>query len=261
MKQITNIIKAMKAGEEFVIATIAGTQGSTPGRAGFRMLIFRERTEGTIGGGALENQVVKESRELLQKRQEARLLEIKLAELEMTCGGQVSVFLEPCFQRPSVWIFGAGHIARALVPLLASAGFPVTVADNRQGFATTERFPADIHLLTGEYAAAISGIPDGAFAVIVTHGHLHDEEILTALAARQPVLPYIGMIGSKTKVALARRKLAGQGITFQDHIYSPVGLNIGGDTPEEIAIAIAAEILGLYHQRENLPHCRLKSGC
>lgn len=256
MKQMENIMKAIQSEEEFVTATIVDAQGSTPGRVGFRIIVHADRTEGTVGGGALEKTVISEARNMLSLKTASQLVKINLAELDMTCGGQVSVFFESFYGKPPLWIFGAGHIGKALAPLISSLRFRLTVVDNRNGFAVKEAFPPGTILMTKEYAAALKEVPPDAYAVIVTHGHLHDEEILRALASHEPQLPYIGMIGSRKKVLVARETLSKDGI-HNDHVYAPIGLNIGGDTPEEIAISIAAEILGVYNKKTNLPHCRL----
>lgn len=256
MQQLENIVKAVQADEEFVVATVVEAQGSTPGRAGFRMVVHADRITGTIGGGALENTVVEAARRMLDERREAGLLRLELAELGMQCGGQVQVFLEPHYRRAPLWIFGAGHIAMALTPILSAVGFRVTVVDNRPGFAVPGRFPADTTLVTGNYLEEVTRIPRDAYAVIVTHGHAHDEEILSTLVSQQPPLPYIGMIGSRRKVLVVRKKLqeAGKPCT---NVYSPIGLDIGGDSPAEIALAIAAEVQGLLYKKTGLPHCRL----
>ncbi len=257
MKQIEKLVRAAASSKEFVIATIVDTEGSAPGHVGFRMLVFDDGIEGTVGGGALEQEVIEQARSMLKERTQARLFRYNLSQLEMDCGGKASVFLEPCFQKPPIWIFGAGHIARALAPIVSSFGFRLTVVDNREGFAVPERFPSGTTLLTGNYLERISDLPSFAYAVIVTHGHAHDEEIVNALAARKETLPYIGMIGSKRKVLLVLKRMAENGLSFQDNIYTPIGLKIGGDSAEEIAVSIAAEILGVYHKTPNLPHWRL----
>lgn len=256
MKQIDGIVQAAASGEEFVMATIVGTEGSSPGQVGFRMIVFHDRIEGTVGGGALELQVIEQARRMLRERTGAELFRFNLTQLDMDCGGQAEVFLEPCFRKPPLWIFGAGHIARALAPIVTSFGFRLTVVDNRQGFAVPERFPEGTTLLTGNYLEKISDLPSFAYTVIVTHGHSHDEEIVNALAFRKEPLPYIGMIGSRGKVMIALKRMLEKGLTLRDNLYAPIGLKIGGDSAEEIAVSIAAEILGVYHKTPNLPHWR-----
>lgn len=259
MKLLDQIVKSIKAKEGFVVATIVDTHGSAPGHVGFRMLVFPDRSEGTVGGGALELAVQKQARELLAAEAGPQTIEYDLSGLEMTCGGRTAVFFEPCRSKPPLWIFGAGHIARALAPLMQSVGFSLTVADNRPGFAVAEYFPAGTTLLEGPYEAAMDGLPERAYVVIVTHGHAHDEEILTRLAERSPALPYIGMIGSRRKVILILKKMAEKGLSNQENIYTPIGLKLGGDTAEEIALSIAAEIQGIHHRVLGLNHCRINS--
>lgn len=259
MKLLYKIVKGVEAQEGFIITTIVDTHGSAPGHVGFRMLVFANRSEGSVGGGALEMAVQKEAREILATGKGPQIKEYDLTGLDMNCGGRAVIFFEPCRSKPPVWIFGAGHIARVLAPLVQSTGFAVTVADNRPGFAVAEYFLTDTTLLEGPYESAIAAVPDQAYVVIVTHGHSHDEEIVTGLLKRNQDLPYIGMIGSKRKVTLVLEKMVQNGLTKQENIYTPIGLKLGGDSAEEIALCIAAEILGLYHQAPGLNHCRIHS--
>jgi len=260
MKQIEQMVKAVTAHESFVVATVVDTKGSAPGHVGFRMLVFPERIEGTIGGGALEKVVIEDARQMLQKNEKPILKHYKLSDLSMSCGGEAGIFFEHCQTKPALWIFGAGHIARALAPIAWAIGFRLTLVDNRPGFAATERFPPGSELITGAYPDHAGQMPSEAYAVIVTHGHAHDEEILNLLAVRNPPLPYIGMIGSRRKVILILKAMRDKGVNHQDNIYTPIGLKLGGDSAEEIALAIAAEILAVYHQIPGLPHCRILPG-
>lgn len=257
MKDLYRIVKAAESGESFVVATVVDTKGSAPGKLGFRMLVFADRSEGSVGGGALELSVVRDAREMIRKRDRAFLRQYSLSDLEMSCGGEVTVFFEPCGKKVPLWIFGAGHIARALAPIAQPLGFAVSVVDNREGFAIPEHFPEGCELRTADFATQVERVPQDAYAVIVSHGHAHDEEILAALLCRRPTLPYIGMIGSRPKVTLMHRNLVQKGVIWGDRVYAPIGLNLGGDSAEEIALAIAAEMMGLMHGKTNLPHCRI----
>lgn len=258
MKHFEELAKAMQGDEEFVVATIVGTHGSAPAKIGFRMIAFKDKAEGTVGGGALEKWVIEEARTMLKLRAGARLMSLNLSQLEMECGGAVQVFMEPIYKKPPLWIFGAGHVARALAPLITSIGFRLTVTDNREGFSIRENFPAGATLKTMQYDQAVQEVPAGSYAVIVTHGHEFDQQVLLDLAAKKPPLPYIGMIGSKKKVLATKKALIAKGVENHDNIFTPIGLSLGGDSPQEIAIAIAGEILGHLHRKTNLPHCRLE---
>ena len=170
-----------------------------------------------------------------------------MSDLKMQCGGKMTVFLEPIVSRPPLFIFGAGHIGLALSKIGDMLGFSITVVDNRPEFANRERFP-DVHrVIAKDYIEALGGLnfsPD-ACIVIVTYKHLHDQAILEQCV--QKPFRYLGMIGSKSKVVKSLKSLKDKGVNkaLLSRIHSPIGLNIGAQTPEEIAVAIAAEIIGV----------------
>lgn len=256
MDVLRRTIERAAGGESLVLVTVVGVEGSVPPRVGFRMLVTRADTQGTVGGGGLEQEAVRLARELLAENGGPRLACLDVADLDMACGGGVTLFLEPFRAASALWIFGGGHIARALVPMAAAAGFRVTVADNRPEFAEASRFPEAACTFCAPYAEAAGKVPPGAFVVIVTHGHAHDEELLGAMARIEPMLPYIGMIGSARKIAEARKRIMASGIEIGDNVHAPIGLDLGGDTPGEIALGIAAQILGVRHGKPGLPHYR-----
>lgn len=245
-----------KRGEEFVLVTVVDTSGSVPAKTGFKMLVTRNTIEGTVGGGALENHAIEKARELLAQKGTAGFIRLSLKDLGMTCGGEVSLFMEPSLLKQNLWIFGGGHIARELVPIASSAGFRVTVVDNRKEFADTLRFPEAWSVVCDSYEQASRLMPDGTYVVIVTHGHQHDTQILLEALRKTPPLPYIGMIGSLKKVAQARELLKKEGVTNISNLYAPIGLETGGDSPAQIAVSIAAELLGVFYKKPNLPHFR-----
>ena len=176
----------------------------------------------------------------------------------MSCGGTAVLFVEPLRAAPHLWIFGAGHIAAALAPLAASVGFRAVVVDDRPAFADPARFPEATRVVCGEWAELARGVDPGSFVAIATHGHEHDEEVLAEVAAIEPALPYIGMIGSRGKVPGILARLRARGISVGENVFSPIGLDLGGGSPAEIAISIASEILGVLHGKAGLPHCRLR---
>jgi xanthine dehydrogenase accessory factor len=256
MDALRDIQKRFEAGEDAVVVTVAEVHGSAPPRAGFKMIVSAAGTSGTVGGGALEAEAIRRARAMLAGRAPARLERIDVAELDMTCGGEVTLFFEPFVAAVPLWIFGGGHIGAALAPMAVAAGFAVTVVDDRPEFAAAERFGGSARTLCLPYAEAARLVPSGAFAVIVTHGHAHDEELLGAMARRSPRLPYVGMIGSSTKVAKALADLRAAGAEPGPDVYAPIGLDLGGDSPGEIAVAIAAQLLGVRHGKAGLPHYR-----
>ena len=159
--------------------------------------------------------------------------------------GEPGYYVEPISQGERVYVFGCGHVSRELVPVLAHVGFSVTVYDNRPGLASREHFPAADQVLLGEFTrfGEQITITDRDYVVIMTPGHQADYEVLERVL-RTPAR-YVGCIGSKAKVAATQKKLREAGISEADiqRTVSPIGLPIGGETPAEIAISIAAQMI------------------
>jgi len=246
---------------EMVIATIVDAMGSAPGRQSFRMIILKDGSlEGTVGGGALEYLVVEKARACMEKASSA-FEEVNLEKIGMDCGGSVKIFFEyiPC--QKQLYIFGGGHICQALTPLAADLGFEVTVVDNREEIARPGLHRGAREVVHGDFGATIQSMHfrAPAWALVVSHRHGHDEEILRELLLRDLSFRYIGMIGSRKKVlgTFDRIKAAGVKEEKLTAVYSPVGLDIGADTPHEIAIAILAEIIALERNRA-VPHMRMQ---
>ncbi len=241
------IVVARQQNRPFVLATVIDIKGSTPREIGAKMMVFQDgKTEGTIGGGAIEKNVVDACPAVFQSNK-AKVLEYDLDDLNMQCGGKMSVFLEPIIAKPALLIFGAGHIGLSLATMADMLNFSVTVVDNRPEFANTERFPTAQHIICKDYSDALPELLFGqdTCIVIVTYKHMHDQEILQ-YCVNQP-FRYLGMIGSKTKVTQAFKKLKESGISNEiiNRINSPIGLDIKAQTPEEISVAILAEIIGV----------------
>jgi xanthine dehydrogenase accessory factor len=175
----------------------------------------------------------------------------------LICGGQLSVFVEPVVPQPRVFIFGAGHISKSISKVAVLAGFASVVVDNREAFANRERFPEADEVYAEEYEEVFPKLPirDTSYLVIVTRGHRDDMRVLRW--AVQTQARYVGMIGSKRKIITIFRELTNQGIaaSFFEKVHAPIGLDIGAITPEEIAVAITAELIGVRRRVErSLPH-------
>ncbi len=248
MSIFDEIVAVQNAGIPGVLATVVESLGSAPRETGAKMLIKADGSiSGTIGGGAIEKRIMEEGLALVAKG-EARLLHYDLGkDLGMSCGGKMTVFLEPLTPAHRLIIFGAGHIGAALTQIGKLLGFTVWVIDNRQEFATGERLPFADKVIAKEYAEVLAGLAfdENAYIVLVTHKHAHDQEILEYCVRQK--FGYLGMIGSRTKVANAFARLREIGIdegTIR-RIHAPVGLEIGASTPAEIAVAIAAELVAV----------------
>ena len=232
--------------------TVVRASGSTPQRTGAKMLVFADgRTVGTIGGGCYENDAFWKARESLVTGRSA-LLHYELnddfaQENGLVCGGQMDVHVDPLEPTPSLFIVGAGHVGWHLGRIAPDAGFRVHVVDDREKFASRERFPEADEVIADSIPDWLhrAELPPSAFVVVVTRGHTHDLEAMRALAARD--LRYLGLIGSRAKVRRIFDLLLEEGMPAEclSRVHAPIGLDIGAVTPAEIAISIMAELVAV----------------
>lgn len=245
---------ALGRGEEVALVTITNSTGSTPQRVGAKMLVYADgRTVGTIGGGCYENDAFWKAREAIKAR---RPLTVKYElnddfaqETGLVCGGQMEVFIEPVEASPDVYVFGAGHVGYFVARLAHEVGFRVHVIDDREKFASQERFGEGIDVIVEHIPTWIetNRLAPTAYAVIVTRGHTHDLETLRALVASP--LRYLGLIGSKAKVRRIFDALLEDGVSGEAlrPVHAPIGLDIGAISPQEIAVSIVAELIAVKH--------------
>lgn len=254
-------------GKPFILATIVKSQGSTPRGIGTRMIISTDgEIHGTIGGGEMEKIVRSYAQEILKKNQ-PEILGFSLngdtwqvsetITIQGLCGGYLEVLLEPFSPEMELVIFGGGHIGHKLALLCDVMEIPYRLYDNREEFASKNRFPSARAMVCAPYEELETHITltDSSYCVILTHGHVYDHVVLKALLV-QSQLPYIGMIGSKIKVGAIVEKIAESGIYPDNRLYTPVGLNIGRRKPQDIALAIMAEIQVIASGGSPC-HCRL----
>jgi xanthine dehydrogenase accessory factor len=245
--------EALSRGEEAALVTIVSSNGSTPQRVGAKMLVFADgRIIGTVGGGCYENDAIGKARQVLATRKACTvrydLNDDFAEETGLVCGGQMEVFIEPIEAAPAVYIFGAGHVGFYVGRLANEAGFAVHVIDDRAAFANAERFPQAASIVVDDIPAwlAQTTLPPTAYAVVVTRGHRNDLDALRSLAPRD--LRYMGLIGSRAKVARLYDALLAEGAVTPEHltrIHAPIGLDIGAVTPQEIAVSITAELIAV----------------
>lgn len=243
---------ALKRGETVALVTVVRSQGSTPQRAGAKMLVFADgRTIGTIGGGCYENDAFWKAREAIGSGRSA-LLHYELnddfaQENGLVCGGRMDVHIDPLEPSPRLYVVGAGHVGWHLARLAVDAGFRLHVVDDREKFANRERFPAADEVVAAPIAEWLhdADIPAASFVVVVTRGHQHDLEAVRALAARD--LRYLGLIGSRAKVARIFEILLAEGMPAEclERVHTPIGLDIGAVTPVEISVSILAELIAV----------------
>jgi xanthine dehydrogenase accessory factor len=248
------VAAALDRGEPAALVTVVATTGSTPQRVGAKMLVFGDgRLVGTIGGGCYENDAFWKAREAITSRRPAmvhyELSDDFAQETGLICGGQMDVYIEPIEPSPELYIVGAGHVGFHLARIAQEVGFRVHVVDDREKFANEERFPTAAEIVVDDIPAWIArtSIAAHAYVVIVTRGHTNDLEALRALAPRE--LRYLGLIGSRAKVAriydaLLEDRMPPEMLT---RVHAPIGLDIGAVTPQEIAVSILAELIAVKH--------------
>jgi xanthine dehydrogenase accessory factor len=250
-------LKAESGGERAALVTVVATEGSTPQKAGARMLVHADgRIVGTIGGGCLEAEMTWRAREAIEGRR-PKLVSYDLTpdqagEDGLVCGGRMQVFIEPIEGTPVLCLFGAGHVAQPLARMAKSCGFRVELCDDRVKFANAERFPeADLIVVDGfTEAAARMTLGPNSYAVVVTRGHKGDGEALRAVLGRG--LRFVGLLGSRPKVVHIFAALREGGVPAEDlaAVHAPLGLEIGAQTPDEIAVSILAEMIAVRRGKD-----------
>jgi xanthine dehydrogenase accessory factor len=248
------VTEALDRGESAAMVTIVSTTGSTPQRVGAKMLVFGDgRTVGTIGGGCYENDAFWKARESITNRK-PQLVHYELdddfaQETGLICGGQMSVYIEPIEPSPELYVLGAGHVGFHLANMAHEVGFRVHVVDDREKFANRERFPNAAEVVTDDIPSWIerTPLPAHAFVVVVTRGHNNDLDAIRPLLPRE--LRYLGLIGSKAKVARLQDQLLSEGMdkALLTQMHAPIGLDIGAVTPQEIAVSILSELIAVKH--------------
>jgi len=254
------IVESLQAGREVALVTVIETDGSTPGDAGNRMLVFPDGSiVGTVGGGKLEALCIQEALDALSLgRSKKATFELTPSGIGMACSGRVEVFIEVFSARLKIFILGAGHVAKKIGELASCVGIPYSVADDRMEFANRERFPhaATVYAEKPVSAMEKEGINERTYIIIATRGHEMDAECLKY--ALKTKAAYIGMVGSRNKIPAIYKRLKRNGLhPEQDlRVFSPIGLDLGGKDPGAVALSIIAEVMKLHHERTG---CHLRT--
>jgi xanthine dehydrogenase accessory factor len=236
----------LERGEPFVLVTVLVAKGSAPGKPGAKLLLEEDGTFcGTIGGGAIEHTVRGRKPEWFQLTGPKQLSFDLGGELDMDCGGDMELLFEPFALQPRLVLYGAGHVAIELATLAVRVGYRVVVMDDRPEWANEENFPDASEILIMPLDGSDTGVElraDDAI-IVVTRGHAHDYA-MAARALREPHA-YLGVIGSRRKAGVLRKKLAEEGFDEETlaAVHSPIGLDIASETPAEIAVSIVAELI------------------
>jgi len=245
------IVKLRKEGRKGALATIIQVQGSIPSYECSKILIRDDGSiVGTVGGGCVEAEVWSVAQDVM-KEEKPRRLHFNLnsnpeMDTGLVCGGSLDIFVEPVLATPTLYLFGGGHVSLSVSKVAGLAGFDIVVCDDREAFANPERFPA-ARTYAGAWDELFPQISpnDLSYIVIATRGHKGDLDCLRWAVSTQA--RYIGMVGSKRKLAEFFKILAAEGVSADrlDQVRSPVGLDIGALTPEEIAVSIVAEMIAV----------------
>ncbi len=237
------------------LATVIGRAGSAPQVVGARLLLRADGSMfGTVGGGAIEEQVLEACRACLRDGS-ARVVKANLVrDLGMCCGGAMEVFVEYLAAEARLFLIGAGHVAQAVAPLASGVGFRVTVVDDRDDLLELPAFSSAVRVASDvdELEEGLPDLSERDHLVILTRDHNRDERALAHLVRRPHA--YLGMIGSVRKVhavlarIVRREQELGRSSPDFSRVRAPVGLALGGRTPAEIAVSIVAELLTLRHR-------------
>ena len=246
------IVRLRKAGRKGALATIVEVQGSIPSHESSKILVRDDGSiAGTVGGGCVEAEVWSVAQEVMREEKPRRLHFNLNANPEydngLICGGSLDIFVEPILATPTVLILGGGHVGLNVARVAKVAGFDVVVADDREAFANRERFPEAAETMAGPWDEIFPKlqVTHHTYLVLVTRGHKGDLDCLRWAVTTDA--RYLGMIGSKRKFIEICKVLEREGVSAENlgRVHSPIGLDIGALTPEEIAVAIVAEMIAV----------------
>jgi xanthine dehydrogenase accessory factor len=257
---LSAVLELLSQRRRGALATVVRVSGSAPQTAGARLLLRADdSTLGTVGGGAIERDVL-EALKRVRGSEQPELLARDLAhDLGMCCGGRMEIFLEPLVPPPRLWLLGAGHVAKPTAALALTVGFEVHVVDEREELNTVERFPGcQLRLDDPSDVLGRVEVDERDWVVIVTHDHQLDERALSSASATSA--RYVGLVGSRRKVLrLVERIAVRREVDVPvERLYAPIGLDIGAVSPEEIAVSIVAELVALRHGK-SANHLRVLS--
>jgi xanthine dehydrogenase accessory factor len=246
------LVDLEKTNNAGALCTIIDSKGSTPRHVTSKMLVYPDgHIIGTVGGGEVENRVIKEALKAIEDRT-PRLLAYNMANPERgdpgVCGGQVEIYVEPILPKSVLVVVGVGHVGKAVAHLAKWLGFVVAVSDDRPDFCNPQAVPEadEFYPIPLEKLSTQLKITPWTYIVLTTRGIDVDVHGLPSLMKSNAA--YIGVIGSKKRWATTKKQLMETGVASEmlEQVHSPIGLEIKAETPEEIAVSIMAEIIMLH---------------
>ena len=250
-----HIVRLRQERKKAILAVVVQTRGSTPRKAGAKLLITEDQEFfGTVGGGNLEYQVIEQAKQML-KSNNPKLLEFNLNnDLKMACGGQVSVYLEPILPPYQLIIFGGGHVGKALVMDALNFEFDIVVVEPRKEVINSWKLKENIKFVKCDYIKAINNLKfdNRTFVCSMTFGHEYDLQI--AAKCLEYDLAYLGVLASRNKAKKFANELINKyGFSKEliEKIDMPMGVKIECETPQEIAISIIAKLIDVKNKLAN----------
>lgn len=265
MNIIKKISELQESNKTFVIATVIESKGSAPGKSGFKIIVDEQgNSYGTVGGGEIEFEVIEYCKRLMGrgKNEVKRYLLTKkdvtveedVTVVPMMCNGNITIFYEVTGMKPEVYIFGGGHVGQALLRFLPSLGYHIKLIDNREEFCSPNTAPGADEYIYSDYLDYCDKFEpsENAYLISLTHGHSFDYEIMKRIYSRNLDVKYIGVIASKSKGKQIKDKLLEEvsGKLDFSKLHTPIGLKIGGDSADEIALSIAAELQAVRYSKK-----------
>lgn len=250
MEIYEQILNAKKANKVYAVATVVKTEGNTPRHPGAKMVVYADGSiDGSVGGGIVEKQaaadclVAMKTGETMLKTYSAISQEV--ADRGMVCGNNMTIFIEPGERLPYLYLCGCGHVAQAVLPLAKTLGYYVVAIDARDisGYEDALKPADELHILESfDQIGKLDFVPGSAF-IVCSFSHKTDGDILNVILGKEP--SYVGMLGGKPKIRALFTKLKENGYSEEQlrQVHAPIGLDIGGEKPAEIAVSIMAEVL------------------
>lgn len=247
------INEVLSEGKKAIYCVVTETNGSTPRKSGSKMLVLEDGSlYGTIGGGGIELQVIQTAKQLLNDPKPMKKTYKLEEDLAMLCGGHVEVFFDPILEQEKLYIFGGGHVGKALANFATPLGFSIFIIDDRSEISESFKNQGNVKLIIDSYEQAIDSLQfdNSTYIVIVTPEHQNDELVLSKTINID--YAYLGMIGSKRKVETMRDSLLKNKLTTEEKLSKvnmPIGIKMNCETPEEIAISIIAKIVDVRNSK------------
>lgn len=246
MRALSNVVELIEKGKSLVMVTVVNKEGEGPVKIGSRLIVDSDDgVYGTVGGGALEARVIQQAKAFLREKKNA-LIQYDLNQdqaqdehtesVPMICGGRVQCFYEYMTPEPKLIIFGKGHVGSAVYKKAKHTGFDMKTFDDLNAYVDLARLKEKHDL-------------SSAYVVICTGSHEEDYKILKHVLGQGEKMAYLGMLASKKKIEELKSRLANETNLKIDKLYSPIGLDLGGETADEIAIAIVAQLIAKKYNK------------